>query len=87
MCSANQECVATTSCPFTKQLNTLIQISSNEYQKNTLKEVIDSMACGDPSADTVCCDSTQGKISLFYLITRYSCLVGTFSYGSGLMSR
>ena len=48
----------------------LIQGTSNEHQKNALKDVIDSMACGEPSSDKVCCNSTQGKISLFYLISR-----------------
>ena len=54
------ECIAMTKCSFTKQLNDLIKISSNEEDKKALKELMKSKTCGGPSAETVCCDITQG---------------------------
>ena len=60
-CSLNQECVATAKCPFIEKLNTLINISTNEDEKNALNEVINSRKCGGPSEETVCCEIPQGK--------------------------
>ena len=57
----NQECVATAKCPFIEKLNTLINISTNEDEKNALNEVINSRKCGGPSEETVCCEIPQGK--------------------------
>ena len=65
----NQDCVPITKCPMTKQLNMLIQFSSNEDQKKALKEFINSMICGKPSAETVCCDNSEGKGGFFELFT------------------
>ena len=63
-CSGNQECVPITKCPLTKQLNKIIKFISNEEEKETLQELINSRICGGPLAETVCCDTNKGKKKL-----------------------
>ena len=45
----------------------LIKFSSNEDEKKALQQVINSMICGGSLAETVCCDTAEGKNSWFYL--------------------
>ena len=61
----NQECIAITKCPFTKQLNMLIKYSSNEDEKKALQQIINSMICGGALSETVCCDIAEGINSIF----------------------
>ena len=44
----------------------LIKFSSNEDEKKALQQVINSMICGGPLAETVCCDIAEGINSLFF---------------------
>ena len=67
---ANQECIAITQCPFTKQLIASIKYSSNEDEKEAIQQFIKSRSCGGLLDETVCCDKTQGKNLLYNLMTR-----------------
>ena len=58
--------MAISKCPFTKQLNMHIKFSSNEDEKKSLQQVINSMICGGSLAETVCCDIAEGKNSLLF---------------------
>ena len=60
----NQECVAISQCPFTKHLNMLMKLSSDEDEKKGIQQLIKSRICEGLSGESVCCDITQGKNSM-----------------------
>ena len=60
-CSVNQECISIEKCPITKHMITSIKYSTNEEEKETMQQLINSRMCGEPLDETVCCDVIQGK--------------------------
>ena len=48
-------------CPITKHMITSIKYSTNEEEKATMQQLINSRMCGEPLDETVCCDVIQGK--------------------------
>ena len=83
----NQECVAIAKCPFTEKLNTLINFSINEDEKNALNEAvkhfIKSKKCGGPSEETVCCEIPQGKC--LYLVVFDQLHTAQLYYGTATL--
>ena len=57
----NQECISIEKCPITKHMITSIKYSTNEEEKATMQQLINSRMCGEPLDETVCCDVIQGK--------------------------
>ena len=84
----NQECVAISQCTFTKYLNMLMKLSSNEDEKKGIQQLINSRTCGDASGESVCCDMTQGKSSLLYcmFLWEYTCALKIYLLEEGKFS-
>ena len=63
-CPPEQACIPSTECPFTRQLKSSAELSSNKDARNAIMELISSQHCGEPSDETVCCDLNKGILLL-----------------------
>ena len=55
-CGELQQCIATTKCPKTMQLQKQVESTIDISKKIELLKMIQSYSCGDTVDKTVCCD-------------------------------